>query len=72
MHGILHTAGELDLRRFLAATSDSFLAITHATVYLDANERYVIKQDAILVNARSIRYIAPKEAAPRAVASSSE
>ena len=71
VHGILHTAGELDLRRFLAATSDSFLPITNATVYLDANERYVIEQYAILVNARSIRYIAPKEAAPRAVASSS-
>ena len=72
VHGILHTTGELALRRFLAATTDSFLPITHATVYLDANERYVIEHDAILVNARLIRYIAPKEAAPRGVASSSE
>jgi len=72
VHGILHTTGELDLRRFLAASNDSFLPITNATVYLDANDRYVIEQDAILVNARMIRYIAPKESAPRAEAPSSE
>lgn len=61
VHGILHTTGDLDLRRFLATTPDSFLPITRATVYLDANDRYVIEQDAILVNARLIRYIAPRE-----------
>lgn len=70
MHGVLHTTGELDLRRFLAVASDSFLPITNAVVYLDANDRYVIEQDAILVNARMIRYIAPKESAPRATAPS--
>lgn len=63
VHGILHTAGDLDLRRFLASTTESFLPITHAAVYLDANDRYVVEQDAILVNARVIRYIAPKESA---------
>jgi hypothetical protein len=63
VQGILHTAGELDLRRFLVASTESFLPITRATVYLDANDRYVIEQDAILVNARLIRYIAPKETA---------
>ncbi len=72
VHGILHTAGELDLRRFLAASSDSFLPITHATVYLDANDHYVVEQDAILVNARAIRYIAPKETAPHPVTPSGE
>lgn len=69
VHGILHTTGDLDLRRFLATTPDSFLPITRATVYLDANDRYVIEQDAILVNARLIRYIAPREFAPPAPAS---
>jgi hypothetical protein len=52
----------------LAASSDSFLPITNATVYLDANDRYVIEQDAILVNSRLIRYIAPKESTPKAAA----
>lgn len=64
VHGILHTTGDLDLRRFLVTTQDSFLPITRATVYLDANDRYVIEQDAILVNARLIRYIAPKSSPP--------
>lgn len=60
IHGILHTTGDLDLRRCLTLSMDSFLPITRATVYLDASDRYVIEQDAILVNARWIRYIAPK------------
>ncbi|MCX7838553.1 MAG: hypothetical protein N2559_03735 [Anaerolineae bacterium] len=63
VHGILHTTGELDLRRYLAINADSFLPITRATVYLDVSDRYVIEQDAILVNARWIRYIAPKASA---------
>jgi hypothetical protein len=66
VHGILHTTGDLDLRRFLVTTQDSFLPITRATVYLDANDRYVIEQDAILVNARLVRYIAPKASASTA------
>jgi hypothetical protein len=70
VYGVLHTPGELDLRRFLATTADSFLPITRTTVLLDANDRYVIEQDAILVNARLIRYIAPIEAAPKPGASS--
>ena len=72
VHGILHTTGELDLRRFLAASTESFLPITNATVYLDANDRYVIEQYAILVNARTIRYIATKDATSRAEPASSE
>lgn len=69
VHGVLHTTGELDLRRYLATTTDSFLPITRATVYLDVSDRYVIEQEAILVNARWIRYIAPKESTSTAVTS---
>ncbi len=61
IHGILHTTGELDLRRCLATVIDSFMPITRATVYLDVSDRYVIEQEAILVNTRWVRYIAPKE-----------
>ena len=58
VRGTLHAPGDLDLRRFLATTSESFLPITKATLTLYANDRYIIEQDAILINARSIRYIA--------------
>jgi hypothetical protein len=71
VHGVLHTAGELELRRFLVSSSESFLPITNATIYLDANDRCVVEQDAILVNARLIRYIAPKDS-PKAVTPGSE
>jgi hypothetical protein len=57
VRGTLHTPGELELRRLLATTSDSFIPITQAVVTLDQNDRYVIEQDAIMVNAHLIRYI---------------
>ncbi len=57
VRGTLHTTGDLDLRRVLTATTDSFLPITRAIVTLEANARFVIEQDAIMVNANRIRYI---------------
>jgi hypothetical protein len=57
VRGMLHTAGELDLRRLLATTSDSFIPITDAVVTLYDNDRFLIEQNAIMVNARLIRYI---------------
>jgi hypothetical protein len=61
VRGTLHTTGDLDLRRILTATGESFLPLTRAVVTLDANERYVIEQEAIMVNANLIRYIAKVE-----------
>lgn len=58
VRGTLHSSGDLDLHRILATTSDSFLPITKVTVTLHANERFVIEQDAIMVNTRLIRYMA--------------
>jgi len=57
VRGTLHTPGGLDLRRLLATTSDSFVPITQAVVSLYQNDRYVIEQDAIMVNTRLLRYI---------------
>ncbi len=57
VRGMLHTPGALDLRRLLATTSDSFIPITQAVVTLYENDRYVIEQDAIMVNVRLLRYI---------------
>ena len=58
IRGTLHTTADLDLRRILTASSESFLPLTKAVVTLDANERYIIEQDAIMVNTSLIRYIA--------------
>ncbi len=57
VQGTLHSSGDLDLHRILATTSDSFLPITQATVTLQTKERFVIEQDAIMVNTRLIRYM---------------
>ena len=62
IRGTLHTPGGLELRRLLATTNDSFMPITQAAVNLYDNDRYVIEQEAIMVNTHLIRYIgtAPK------------
>lgn len=62
VRGTLHTTTDLDLRRILTgSTGDSFLPLTKAVVTLDANERFIIEQEAIMVNANLIRYIAKIE-----------
>ena len=61
IRGLLHTTSDLDLRRVLTAPGESFLPLTKAVVTLDANERYVIEQEAVMVNANLIRYIAKFE-----------
>ena len=57
VRGTLHTQGDLDLRRILPASGDTFLPITQAVVTLESNNRFVIEQEAIMVNANRIRYI---------------
>ncbi len=61
VRGILHTTGDLDLRRVITTSGESFLPLTKAVVTLDANERYLIEQDAIMINANLIHYIAKFE-----------
>lgn len=61
VRGTLHTTVDLDLRRILTSSGESFLPLTKATVTLDANDRYIIEQEAIMVNANLIRYIAKYE-----------
>ena len=61
IRGVLHTTGDLDLRRVITTSGESFLPLTKAVVTLDANERYVIEQEAIMINANLIRYIAKYE-----------
>ncbi len=64
VRGTLHTVADLDIRKFLAGPPDPFIPITRPVITLYANERIVIKPDAILVNAHRIRYLAKIEAKP--------
>lgn len=57
VRGTLHTAGDLDLRRVLTVPEHTFLPITKAIVALESNRKYVIEQDAIMVNSARIKYI---------------
>lgn len=57
VRGTLHTAGDLDLRRVLTVPEHTFLPITKAIVTLESNRKYVIEQDAIMVNSARIKYI---------------
>jgi hypothetical protein len=61
VRGVLHTTSTLDLRRALTAATESFLPLTNAVVTLGANDKYVIEQETIMVNADRIRYIAKVE-----------
>jgi len=61
VRGILHTPADLDLRRIFVDVAGSFLPITKAVVSLFANEKYVIQQDAVMVNAGLVRYLAKIE-----------
>lgn len=65
VRGTLHTTSNLDLRRILTGTiGESFLPVSNAIVTLGDHERYIIEQEAIMVNANLIRYIAKVEAKP--------
>jgi hypothetical protein len=57
VRGTLHTAGDLDLRRVLTVPEHTFLPITKAVVMLESNRKYIIEQDAIMVNSARIKYI---------------
>jgi hypothetical protein len=67
VRGNLHTPGDLDLRRVLVTPDQAFLPITKAVVTLVSNKRYVIEQEAIMVNGARIKYIGkvqPKNPSP--------
>jgi hypothetical protein len=58
VRGTLHTTSALDLRRIITNSTEAFLPLTKAAVILGVNDRYVIEQEAVMVNASLIRYIA--------------
>jgi hypothetical protein len=61
VRGTLHTTSDLDLRRVITSSVEAFLPFTKAVVKLTGNDKYVIEQAAVMVNASLIRYIAKVE-----------
>ena len=59
--GSVHMQGSLDLARILADTDDSFLPITKATIAIEANPKFLLRQEAVLVNTQRIRFIGEVE-----------
>jgi hypothetical protein len=57
VRGVFHSTGPLELDRIIATPGEPFIALTHATVTLQANPRFVIQQDAVMVNVHEIRYV---------------
>jgi hypothetical protein len=55
--GNIHVQGSLDLLHFLTNATQSFLPITQATVSIQANPNFLLKQETILVNPQRIRFI---------------
>ena len=61
VRGTLHTTSDLDLRRVITSSTEAFLPLTKAIVTLAVNDKFVIEQEAVMVNASLIRYIAKVE-----------
>ncbi len=56
IRGKVHTAGSLDLRSLFPSSGDRFLPLTSARVTLFGSDRYVIEQDAIIVNTQHVKF----------------
>ncbi len=57
VRGVLHSNGPLELDRIIATPSEHFIPLTNAIVTLQANTRFMIQQDAVMINVHEIRYI---------------
>ncbi len=64
VQGYIHTTGGLelnDIHRFITGQREHFLPVTQATVTFCSDERFAIRQDAIIVNMQRMHYIAKIE-----------
>ena len=59
--GEVHVQGTLDLLNFLTDAGESFLPLTQATVTIEANPNFLLKQETVLVNTQRIRFIGELE-----------
>jgi hypothetical protein len=53
--------GSLDLLQILVDSGDSFLPITQATVAIEANPNFLLRQEAVVVNTQRILFIGEVE-----------
>jgi hypothetical protein len=60
-HGQIHVPRTLDLLHVLTDAGDSFLPLTQATVSIQANPNFLLKQEAVMVNTQRIRFIGELE-----------
>lgn len=68
VRGFVHATSDLDLQRLVATPSESFFALTQPVITLHANDRYVIKPEATVVNVHHVRYAGRVEPRPNAEA----
>jgi hypothetical protein len=61
VHGLMHMPGSLDFLRILTDSGDSFLPFTQATVAIEANPNFLLRQETVLVNTQRIRFIGEVE-----------
>jgi hypothetical protein len=59
--GEVHVQGTLDLLHLLTDAGESFLPLTQATVTIEANQNFLLKREAVLVNTQRIRFIGEVE-----------
>jgi len=61
VRGEVHMVGSLDLLQILVDSGDSFLPITQATVAIEANPNFLLRQEAVVVNTQRILFIGEVE-----------
>ncbi len=69
VRGVVHTTDSfeiLDIYRFLTLRPQLFVPVTHAVVTFCDDERYLLKQPAVMVNAERIQYMGPLDAPAQA------
>ncbi|MGB8646099.1 MAG: hypothetical protein WCF84_12740 [Anaerolineae bacterium] len=68
VRGYIHTTGGLelpDVHRFITTQREHFLPVTQAVVTFTSDERFVIRQDSVIVNMQYLHYIAKLPAEPK-------
>jgi hypothetical protein len=61
VHGEVHVPGVFAQLQFLTDAGDSFLPLTHATVTIEANPNFLLRQEAVMINPRHIRFFGETE-----------
>jgi hypothetical protein len=60
-HGQIHVPGSFDLLHVLTDAGESFLPLTQASVSMQANPNFLLRQEAVMVNTQRILFIGEME-----------